>query len=24
MGLDGEFIKGIFELIHTQAVKKQL
>jgi chorismate mutase len=24
IGLDGEFIKGIFELIHTQAVKKQL
>lgn len=23
-GLDGEFIKAIFELIHTQAVKKQL
>jgi len=22
--LDGEFIKAIFELIHTQAVKKQL
>ncbi|HUU19435.1 MAG TPA: chorismate mutase [Sedimentisphaerales bacterium] len=23
-GLDGEFIKAIFELIHAQAVKKQL
>lgn len=23
-GLDGEFIKAVFELIHTQAVKKQL
>jgi chorismate mutase len=24
IGLDGEFIKALFELIHTQAVKKQL
>ncbi len=24
LGLDGDFIKAIFELIHTQAVKKQL
>jgi chorismate mutase len=24
IGLDGEFIKAVFELIHTQAVKKQL
>jgi len=24
LGLDGEFIKSVFELIHTQAVKKQL
>ena len=24
IGLDGEFIKSVFELIHTQAVKKQL
>lgn len=24
IGLDGEFIKDLFELIHTQAVKKQL
>jgi chorismate mutase len=23
-GLDGEFIKAVFELIHAQAVKKQL
>jgi len=23
-GLDAEFIKGIFELIHAQAVKRQL
>ena len=23
-GLDGDFIKAVFELIHTQAVKKQL
>jgi chorismate mutase len=24
LGLDGEFVKAIFELIHTQAVKKQV
>jgi len=24
LGLDEEFIKGIFELIHAQAVKRQL
>jgi chorismate mutase len=24
LGLDGEFIKAVFELIHAQAIKKQL
>jgi chorismate mutase len=24
LGLDGEFVKAVFELIHAQAIKRQL